>query len=192
MPLITTLAGASAKGYGMFAPPLVTGNFESIATATVSSATNSVTFSSIPSTFTHLQVRAFIIPAGEDNLGIKLNGDTGNNYAGHQIQGTGSSATSYAVSSTTMYLNGLFTGTSGYPFVAIYDFLDYTNTNKFKVVRGIAGCDGNAANTSYRVGLHSGLWRDTPAINSINFYTFYGNFIGANSHFALYGIKVAS
>lgn len=176
----------ASQNYSRYSLPT---SYESIATATVSTATSSVTFSSIPSGYTHLQIRASIVPAGEDNIVIEFNADNGNNYSAHQIQGDGASATAYAITSSTMYIMGLMQNNSNAPFRAVYDILDYKDTSKYKTVRGLAGQDGNTASTGYRVGLHSGNWRSTSAITSIKLYTVYGNFIGANSHIALYGIK---
>lgn len=186
-----THGDSAYSGYTGSVTPILLGNFESIATATVTAATNSITFSSIPSTYTHLQIRASVIPAGEDNIVMEFNGDNGNNYSAHQLQGDGVSVSPYAVTSTTMYIMGLMQNNSNAPFRGVYDIIDYRNTNKYKTVKAFTGQDGNLANTGYRVGLHSGNWRSTSAITSIKLYTTYGNFIGANSHIALYGIKGA-
>ena len=57
MPLLTT---RSSKGYGWGAlVGSVVGDFEAIATYTVGTALNTVTFSSIPSTYVNLQMRIF-------------------------------------------------------------------------------------------------------------------------------------
>jgi hypothetical protein len=65
--------------------------------------------------------------------------------------------------------------------------LDYTNTNKNKTARSLWGYD---ANGSGYVGLYSGLWRNTSAINRIDYVPASGTFPQYSS-FALYGIKGA-
>ena len=167
---------------------VVTNSYESIATVNVTSTTSSITFSSIPSTYTHLQIRATVIPAGGDNMLIRLNGDTGTNYSSHQIQGDGTSVTANADSTSDMYLMGLFQAGS-YPFVGIWDILDYKDTNKYKTVRGLVGTNNNSSSTAYRVGFSSGNWRNTAAVNTITMLSKYSSGFSQYSQFALYGIK---
>ena len=68
-------------------------SYESISTVTVGGGGSaSVSFTSIPATYTHLQVRAIVrtTSASNPNLAYKLNNDTSNsNYRYHQIIGTG-------------------------------------------------------------------------------------------------------
>ena len=169
--------------------PRVTNSYESIATVTVGSGgASSISFSSIPSTYKHLQVRCTVIPIGGDNMTIRFNGDTGNNYSCHQIQGDGSTVQVASDFNSNMYLMGLFQSGSS-PFVGVYDFLDYANTNKYKTVRGLAGTNDNSTSTNFRVGFHSGLWQNTTAVNSITMLSRYTSGFGQYSSFALYGIK---
>jgi hypothetical protein len=78
----------------LFAP---SGAYDSIATYTVGSGgAADVEFTSIPATYTHLQIRGIARSArsGEtdDNIALQFNADTGSNYAHHDINGNGSSA----------------------------------------------------------------------------------------------------
>ena len=66
------------------------------------------------------------------------------------------------------------------------DILDYSNTNKNKTLRQLAGTDNNGNGV---VGLSSGLWQSTAAVASIDI-TAIGSFSQYTS-FALYGIKRA-
>ena len=71
-------------------------SYESIATTTVGSGgTASITFGSIPSTYTHLQVRGILQSAratfSRDEYKITINSDTGTNYDSHNIYGSGTS-----------------------------------------------------------------------------------------------------
>jgi hypothetical protein len=170
--------------------PRITGSYESIETYIVGSGgQSSVTFSSIPATFTHLQIRSISRDARAyygSPMDLTFNGSGATAYARHRLAGDGSSATSGAdTSQTYMRLEG--GGNTANTFNAsIIDILDYTSTNKNKTVRQLAGID---ANGSGDVTLVSGLWYATPAaITSITLTPFSSPF-AQYSHFALYGIK---
>ena len=152
----------------------------------------SISFTSIPSTYKHLQVRAFMKKAGTGNDSFSLltfNGDTGNNYSTHYLLGTGSVALAGAnAPSVSSIFAGVTWGTgssvSSSTFsAAIIDVLDYATTAKYKTTRTLTGIDGNGAG---QVDLTSGLWRDTAAINRIDITGNGGNF-NQYSSFALYG-----
>jgi len=169
-------------------------SYESIATTTVGAGgVASVTFSSIPSTYTHLQVRIlakFEEPTvAVDSIRTRFNGDSGNNYARHRISGDGSTASS-AAATTTSFVNAGDMSTnssnSGIFGCAILDILDYANTDKYKTTRSLDGNDRNGAGT---VGLRSGLWMNTSAITQISFAAVGGSDFTQYSSFALYGIK---
>jgi len=162
-------------------------SFESIATVSVGSTVSSVTFSSIPSTYKHLQIRAFLVSGTSENNYFQFNSDTATNYQWHQFQGDGSGNSPYASNPTSNPPWGLNVSNATYPMVSIIDILDYADTNKFKTVRTFSGNPGQN-NSGYRVGFYSGAWRSTSAVTSI---TLYNSNTQANSHFALYGIKGA-
>ena len=177
------------------------GDYESIQTVTVgSTAQSSVSFTSIPSTYKHLQIRAI----GRDNRPstwidgcyISFNSDTtGTNYYYHQILGNGSSALAFNGAGATGYglPNGLISATfATSSFGAnVIDILDYANTNKNKVVRVLTGVEDNTNGT---IRFQSGLWLNTAAITSITLINDGGS-VPANAlfqqytQFALYGIK---
>jgi len=56
-PILQSLANGSARGYGAFGAAAAAASYESIASVTPSGSSSSVTFSSIPSTYTSLQLR---------------------------------------------------------------------------------------------------------------------------------------
>lgn len=162
------------------------GNFESIATVSVSSATGSITFSSIPQTYNHLQIRAYYLNSlNLYSVKIQFNSDTASNYNEFQITGTGA-AVSAAASTSTGGLIGIGAiNTASYTGSMVCDILDYTNTNKLKTVRSVSGADGNG---SGQVKICGPLWRSTSAITSITVYNDGSNF-NQYSHFGLYGIN---
>jgi hypothetical protein len=169
-------------------PSIFATSYESIATATPSGVTT-ITFSSIPSTYTHLQLRLLTRTAtsASDFIAIRFNGDTASNYTYHYLEGNGSSAyAGGAAPDTVITWNGADGGDTANTFNAcVFDILDYANTNKFKTARFLQGHDLNGSGL---VGLRSGLWRNTSAINSITVLTFSPNF-ATGSSIALYGIK---
>lgn len=167
--------------------------FESIATATPNGT--SVTFSSIPQTFKHLQIRAISRTtrndASVDGMYMRFNGDTNGNYSYHWVQGNGSSASAVNGTNTTVItaaFNGADAQTTANVFSSsVWDILDYTNTNKYKSTKNLFAY--NAGGGVGTVSFGSGHWRNTAAITSITLFA-EGNFV-TNSHFGLYGIKGA-
>jgi hypothetical protein len=198
-----TVSGVNANGTGpssatsnsvvvasVFAP---SGAYDSIATASPSAGTSYVDFTSIPSTYTHLQIRAICRSndgSPGNNLGIyaRFNSDAGANYALHVLTGNGTSASSGGiVSQTEMFINTVNPrggDTANVYSANVIDILDYANTNKYKTVRAFTG---DALNASGVLRLNSGLWMSTTAITSMRIFM-EGNF-AANSQLALYGIK---
>ena len=165
-------------------------SYESIATTTVGAGGSStITFSSIPSTYKHLQIRAIASGAGAQRYGVQFNGDTGANYTQHFLYGTGSVAGAGGTTGGAKY-NSIGASDGGSTFGAsVTDILDYTNTNKNTVVRSLAGYDTNTSNGL--VVLYSFVWLNTAAVTSLTIQaaeSYSGNF-AQYSQFALYGIK---
>ena len=173
----------------------VVGDYESIATVSVGGGGSlTITFSSIPSDYTHLQVRGLMRTdraSTTDYLYIRFNSDTGSNYAYHRLNGNGSSAGADASSSTTAIIfdrAGAASATSGIFGGFVMDILDYDNTNKYKVTRSLGGVDTNGGG---EIHIESGLWQNTDAITTIDITSGTGSTFQQYSHFALYGIKGA-
>ena len=195
MPILGIIA--SAISGNLFAP---SGAYDSIATTTLTTATASVTFSSIPATYTHLQLRCSIqsdrATYGIDAFKININSDTGSNYAYHDLRGDGANANAGATASTnsiTSAGSGIGTTTGSTFGAVIMDILDYANTSKYTTVRTLAGNDinGTIATLGGQVMLDSGLWMNTAAVTTIVFAPVYGTNFTQYSKFALYGIKGA-
>ena len=175
------------------------GDFDSIATVTVGSGGSAnVEFTSIPSTFTHLQVRVFAQTNrgtyGRDAVKVNVNTDTGNNYSYHNLLGDGASATSAAsTTNSKIDLGDVGTGVGSSFGILVVDLLDYKNTNKYKTIRSLFGGDHNGTIAGFggTVGMYSGLWQSTSAVTSLKFAPVYGTQFNQYSHFALYGIKAA-
>jgi hypothetical protein len=164
---------------------LALGDFESIATVTVGAGGQAtVTFSSIPSTYKHLQIRVIARTdraSTFDGGYVQFNSDTTlSNYTLHVLSGTGSAAVSEGYSTTGG--TGLQTPTTGGDTILantfgffVMDILDYANTSKYKTIRSIGGFEDN---TNARIQLLSGAWLNTAAITSITFLTTAGSSTG--------------
>lgn len=166
--------------------PVITGTFDSIASST-SPVSNSVTFSSIPSTYRHLQLRIFANNASSDDLRIRINGDTAANYTNGFVQATSTTRTSShdaAGSITGIYCTSMINAAFFNPIIV--DIHDYAVTTKFKTLRINAGRITTSTGT-IRANIMSGTWQNTNAINSLTVYVTTNNF-STNSVFALYGI----
>jgi hypothetical protein len=173
------------------------GDFESIATVSVGSGgAANVEFTSIPATYTHLQVRGISRATGTPSatsfnlLYVELNSDTGSNYSEHRLEGNGSTVSASGSANTTKMNASIESGsnqTASVFGVAIIDILDYANTNKYKTIRGLGGADSNGSGA---LGLQSGSWRSTNAITSVKLTPQANNF-DQYTTFALYGCKSA-
>jgi len=166
----------------LFAP---SGAYDSIATVAVGAGGSStITFSSIPSTYTHLQIRATPKVAAAVNVYYKFNSDaTTTNYDYHYLYGDGTTP-------STGWSSGVaVTGYIGYisqtqPSAMVMDILDYANTNKYKTTRTLLGVDANGTGN---IELVSTSWMSTAAITQIDITS--AQVIAQYSSFALYGVK---
>lgn len=191
MPILGLIASSTRQGQSTIA-----GSMEPIASVVVpSGGLATITFGSIPQTYSHLQIRALArstrTTAVTDYMDVRVNGDTGANYTYHFLQGDGS--VTQAGGSTSLnqaYSSYIASATSGTDIfgVNIIDLLDYANTNKYKTFRFLGGCDRNT--TDGKIAMMSSVWMNTNAITSIQFSPSTGSF-AQHSSFALYGIKGA-
>jgi hypothetical protein len=192
MPILGVIASSTRQG-------LVTDTGSMFALSSIivpSAGTSTITFSNIPSTYTHLQIRGIgrnsASGTGALETYMRFNSDTGANYvAYHQIAGDGTNASAAASTGQTSIAPFYFVrdGNTANVFGSvIIDILDYTNTNKNKVIRTINGWNTNGSGLIY---LKSGMWLNTTAINTITFTVEGGHNFVANSQFSLYGIKGA-
>lgn len=163
-------------------------------TTTLSTSAASVTFSDIPQSYEHLQIRGIsrttTSGTGGDWILARFNSDTGNNYSWHRIYGNGSAASADNGTSQSVVRIGVGPrdGTTASCFGGfVCDILDYTNTNKYKTTRSLMGDDVNGAGD---IAFYSGLWMNTNAITSIILLPEANN-LKQYSSFALYGIKRA-
>lgn len=162
--------------------------YEPIATQTLGSAATSITFSTIPATYTDLRV--VFVDNGlsvADRPVMQFNGDTGTNYSATRITGTGSAVSSTRNTSDNQirFQNSNLEAT--YPSLLTVDIFSYAGSTN-KTVLGMQSDDGNGTGNIY---VAVGLWRNTAAITSIVIKTISGNNFLTGTTATLYGIKNA-
>jgi hypothetical protein len=174
---------------GVGAAPAAATAYESIATATGTGSSGVITFSSIPSTFKHLQLRITARSSGGNTeIAFTCNGDTGSNYSYHFVYGDGSAvaaSASSSVASMKVAYGSASTALASTNAVNIVDLLDYQDTNKYKTIRSLSGLDVNGSGGFAQ--LSSGSWRSTAAVSTLTL-TLANNYTTA-TQIALYGIK---
>lgn len=161
-----------------------------IASSTAGSGgASSLTFSSIPSTYTDLCVKVSTRNLDATVLAyVRINGNTGSNYSTRRLYGTGSAAGSNTSSGTFFTIYGL---SNASPYTAsvfsngeIY-LPNYANTSYTKLISVNTVTENNG--TEAYSSLEAGLWNSVDAINSISI--FYSGFNQAQYSTAyLYGI----
>lgn len=185
------MAGIQLGLIGSFAAAAA-GAFEPIASQTLSSSASSVTFSSIPQTYKHLQIRvlgkmSYSAASDWSRTKITLNGTA--TTRGHTLEGSGS--TVYAFSSTGDNTVAILPGNSADLAnmfgAAIIDIHDYSSTTKNKTVRSFFGSNCNGITVPF-FGLGSAFLDSTSAITSLSLADQSFNLV-SGSVFSLYGIK---
>ena len=163
--------------------------YEPIATTTTTSNATTVSFTSIPQTYTDLILVYNGGLSGFDYIYSQYNSDTGSNYSGTEVTGNGSSAVSYRYSNQTYnQLLGWVVGQeTPLTFIGIIHFINYANTTTYK---SMIGRDTNPeSGGGTQAAVH--LWRSTSAISSIELTGINSRTITNGSTFTLYGIKAA-
>jgi len=157
--------------------------YEPIATTTLGSAASTITFSSIPSTYTDLRI--IIVFTGAYLKMPTINSNTSSVYSATFLFGSGSSATSIRYSSSSPNSIDFVAGGSPNPALVQFDFFSYTgSTNKTFLIKE----DGDQNGSGY-INAMVGLYASYSAITSITL-TSQGN-MGIGTIATLYGIKNA-
>jgi hypothetical protein len=166
------------------------GTYEPIATTTLSTTTHPVTFSSIPNTYTDLViVVSAIATAGNYDLSIRYNSDTGSNYSwtGLLFNADNSGAVYSTRGTNATFIPTLTNIATVTPYPVIIHIQNYANTttNKTSLSR--------IARETYANSAVVGLWRNTSAINEVSLILTGGGSttFKADTVITLYGIKAA-
>ena len=154
-----------------------------IATTTASGSASTITFSSIPSTYTDLVIvlNGNATTGSTGSIALQFNSDTGSNYSYTRLLGDGSAASSARGSSTTATYIG-DTGTDRAVFIVSLN--NYANTTTYKT-------SISRSNSQNYVSSYVGLWRSTSAISTVTLTAPVGANWSSTTTATLYGIKAA-
>jgi hypothetical protein len=164
--------------------------YEPIQTYTLSSSAPTISFTSIPGTYTDLRMVISGVGNANENIFYRFNGSSSTIYSRTDMVGTGTSAVSASASGLAF---GRLTN-YGYPdtnvghHVTIWDIMNYSNTTTFKTSLSRSNRASNG------VEMVVNLFSSTAAITSIsiasNQYTGSSNWLSGTTA-TLYGIKAA-
>jgi len=167
------------------------GSYHLLSTTILTTTTASVTFSSLNTLaagYQHLQIRIAARtdrPATNDNVILRFNGDTGNNYSSHNLRGSSGSVSSGGNASESKIICRAIGGNSGNFGAIVIDILDPFETTKYPTTRSLGGYADDI------VELGSGNWRNLNALTTILLDQDVGSNFLTGSRFSLYGLKAA-
>lgn len=167
--------------------------YEPIATNTLGTATATVTFSSIPQTYTDL----ICVIDGRGSradydvgVNIRFNSDTGSNYSWTYLYGGDSSGSLRAANQTEILGRMLSaSATANVRSNMILHINNYSNTTTYKTLLERLN-EPPSGGADYGMGVVAGLWRNTAAISTLSLTTGINDF-NSGCTFTLYGIKAA-
>jgi hypothetical protein len=163
------------------------GSYELIETLNGTGSSATITFSSIPQTYKHLQIRfaATDVASSYGGLNVRVNGVTTSTYSRHSMWGNQSSlSVSTGGSQSYIRIHGAYAGVTTSPTVGIVDIANYTSSAVNKTIRSFVGTRGDYG----EVSLCSGFLPSTTAITSVTMFIDFGLYSSA-TRFSLYGIK---
>jgi hypothetical protein len=178
------------------ATPVMPNNYESIASFVADGSTTVYTFSSIPQTYKHLQLRLNTRGTSSNVYNswftMYVNGvSSGTSYSNADLYGTGSTVpnlpnTINQAAVAPFFNNGPDSDTNAYT-PSIIDWYNYSNTNINKTWRVANGATTGAATTRLGSIFSGGGFYNTSAITSVTISFNFGATSG--SILSLYGIK---
>ena len=190
-PILQTFANGSAYGYRTLTSAAA-GNFESITSS--SGGSSSITFSSIPQTYKHLQIRFHLFSGQSYAPFLRVNGAT-SGYAYHLIEGQWNGSANnvysygYATPNSSIGIADSIGLDSTYPTVGIIDINDYTASSKNPTIRYFSGQNTNSTGYNW-IQIGSGLYTTAGAVTSLTLFIG-GNTFTGESKVGLFGIKGA-
>jgi hypothetical protein len=185
---VLAAAGAGAAGGGAA--------YELIQTTLITGDTTSVTFSSIPQSFRHLQIRIVargattLTGTGVRRIALRFNSDSTNSHSEHELFGNGGGIFSQAAASQSYMWGGYSIDdgvTTNVYSASVLDILDYALNTKNKTTRTLAGNHGG----TNVINLQSSARYNLDAISSIQLFAEGAPTHGfrSGSRFSLYGIR---
>jgi len=157
--------------------------YEKIATNTLGTATATVTFSSISGAYTDLVVVFIGNLNAASTCNLRYNNDSGSNYSQTDLIGNGTSAVAQRTANNSSHRLYDVLASSNPINTLIFNINNYSNTTTYKTTLG------RGSDTGGEVGTTVYLWRNTAAINRLDFTL--GGTWSVGSTFTIYGIKAA-
>lgn len=167
--------------------------YELISSTTLTSATNSITFSSIPQTYTDL-VSVWYVPTasgqGQD-IFCQVNGTTGV-YGYQSLDGYNTVTGARGLSGGTNAIVGFQYGytDNANPFFIISNFSNYSNTTYYKNINSVVQA-GYSVSTLLPVTTNVNNYQSTSAITTLQFFLGGSLTMASGTILSLYGIKAA-
>lgn len=167
--------------------------YEPIATTTLSSANGTITFSSIPSTYTDLKIIGNFLSNGTEQLvALRFNNSSGAStlYSTIYMEADSAGATISSFQDTNSnYIEVGRTASTTTTYASCYvDVFQYTASIFRTALTTTANCDVATNNSRFMTNV--GMYRDTTAVTRIDILLFTNTF-STGSTFTLYGIKAA-
>lgn len=165
--------------------------YEAISSTTVGTATASITFSSVPQTYEHLEIRLFArgsAAATLANVTLRINSDTASNYVLSSLEGSGTGVSGLRFGASTSLSIAHVSGDTAAANIfgcGIIFFADYANTTGNKTITSISGNDRDGSGSVF---FRNGLWKSNSAISTIELTL--SNFM-VGSVVSLYGLRSA-
>jgi hypothetical protein len=164
--------------------------YTSIATQTLSSEIDTITFSSISGSYTDLVLvsSAKNNQSGNVTFRMRFNSDSSSLYSYARIYGDGTSAASDRSSQSFIDIGSIGGSATSSVFApSIVNIMNYSNTSTFKT--SLVRWQSQGTSAAYVMG-EVGLYRSTSAITTITLTAAGANF-DTGSTFTLYGIASA-
>jgi len=161
--------------------------YEKIATTTLGTAAGTVTFSSISGAYTDLVVVFVGKLSAAATCFLRYNNDSGSNYSQINVIGDGSTgAINQIRANQTGFRLYDVSVSSNNINILIFNINNYSNTTTYKTT--LHRCSDTGGTSEVGMGVSS--WRDTSAINRLDFVTGAGTW-SVGSTFTIYGILAA-
>lgn len=151
-----------------------------LASTTLSSTTNSITFSNIPNTYADLVFVVQVAGTSGNYLNVRLNGDAGSNYPDTFMYGSGSTVAAFNGTDNSKWLS--MNLMSSQWANQVWHILDYAQTDKYKIA--MTQADKGQELTS----LSALKWNSLAAVNSVQFFLAQGGDMSIGTTISLYGV----
>jgi hypothetical protein len=160
--------------------------YEKIGSTTLGSANATISFSSIPATYTDLRLVFTGTVTAASSLRLTFNSDTGANYSRVAVRGNGTDAGIFLSTNANFLSFHNQNLSTTIPQFYTFDILSYAGSTN-KTLLSTTSQDLNGDGT---VLVSAGLWADNTAINTITFTNSVSTF-AAGTTATLYGILKA-